>query len=146
MSNDAPYIQRDLIDHADLDSVDWSHAWSREDALEEALPEASEQSFKRSGGYQGGYALVVRFDDCLWVETGSYGSCGGCDAFLAHKRQEMERLLRDAYCFETVQDLAQWALESEALEMSYGSARKQLHEALDEFGVSFDEQDGGDDR
>lgn len=135
MSNDKPYVQRDLIDHADMSLMQLNRSYDRGSAIETTLPDEAEVSFKRVGSYQGEFALVVKFDECLWVETGYYGSCSGCDAYLNHPAEETERLLRDAYCFETVEALSEWESESETLNNSYGDLRGALHAALEELGV-----------
>lgn len=129
--SDKPYVEADLIDYADLGDG-WNAGWTREEAINNALPDDALVSFKRSGRYQGEYALVVLLDDCIWVETGSYGSCSGCDAFQRHREEEAKRILRDAYCFKREEDLETWMDESESLEMSYGGAREPLGEALSE--------------
>lgn len=138
------FLQRDLIDHADFDGTPWdfrvgepfdvdsytSVPTSRAEAVEAALPDDATVVFERSGGYQGYYALVVWLDDHVWVETGAYGSCGGCDSFLSHRREETARILRSAYCFEDEAAVREWAAASDALEMTYGQSHALVEEAL----------------
>jgi hypothetical protein len=136
MSGRTYYLQRDLIDYADIDTVDWVSVQGREQAVKAALPERSEVVFKRSGGYQGYYAFVVLLDGFLWVDTGSYGSCAHCDEYIGHEKEEIQRLLWDAYCFDNINDLAMWISETEVLEMTYGDARQQLQDILDELDIN----------
>ena len=106
------YLKRDLIDYVDGEvespNSDAYYSGSRVDWVVENLPASASVQYWQEGGYQGKLAFVIRLSGYVWVYNDYYGSCSGCDAFLANSKSYMEDLLRGAYCFRTEADAIEY--------------------------------------
>lgn len=99
MGKDKPYKEKDLIDEADK-PIHIAEPSSRAVALEKVLPNRTKIRTNRTGTYQGKMSFVIYLDGEIWLHNDYYGSCSGCDEFLANPDGWTEDMLRKAYCFD----------------------------------------------
>lgn len=135
MTNDKPYIKKDLIDWADSGKLAREH--NRASALEAVLPEDARVHYEKSGGYQGDLVLIIECADYIWVHLDSYGSCSHCDAFLSDRENWTEKMLREAYCFETVSDAREYLDNTDDWGWSADGLKEAAHEILDEISGDY---------
>lgn len=127
LSEDELYIKNDLIDHADKEHAIAENASDdstyllgrRDDWIEAALPDADVLETATSGGYQGKWAFVAKVGGYWWLHAEYYGSCGGCDSFIDRKKAWLDDALRQAYCFESVDDALAYLAATDAIEWKY---------------------------
>lgn len=106
----------------------------RSKVIEAYLPDANHATVK-TDGWEGRMAIIIRLDGYYWFTTDYFGSCSGCDLCLSDPHKWAEKVLSDAYCFETLEDLKTYIdnTDSTAFTSSYGPlSRKDVKEAAEE--------------
>lgn len=128
------YLKRDLIDYVDgsVRAPDESYSGRAEWVICN-LPESASVQFRKEGGYDGKLAFVIRLDGYLWIFNDYYGSCSGCDSFLANKWDYTRDMLRKAYCFPDEHAAHQYVESTD--DYAWRGIKSLLHEMIDDPGV-----------
>lgn len=113
------YIQRDLIDYVEgeveePEGSEYSHG--RPDWIIHNLPSSASVQYWMEGGYTGRLSFVIRLDGYVWICNDHYGTCAGCDGFLADEKRYTESILRDAMCSLSERDAIEYIRSTD----SYG--------------------------
>ena len=84
--SDLPEQEDTLVDGLiDLDKE--IKGYDRATALDSVTPDDAKVGSEKTGGYQGDVYIVIKWKDRYFLTNDYYGSCAGCDAFLADKNK-----------------------------------------------------------